>query len=241
MPLTLFMRPILAIFSLFLGIGLLASCTTLPSAQSSPPQVPAQVSSADWEQDMQRFAAQDALAPPPRGAVLFVGSSSIRMWDTLAADFPQVQVLNRGFGGSEIRDSTWYAERLILPHGPRQVLLYAGDNDLFSGRSPVQLRDDFREFVRKLRRAQPGLRIAYISNKPSPSRAQLLDAQRQANALIAAEAQRLDVDFIDVFTPMLDATGQPRAELFLADRLHMNAAGYALWREVIGPHLIVNP
>lgn len=234
-------RRILAIFSLLLAATLLTSCATPPPAPSAPPQVPAQVSSADWEQDLQRFAAQDAIAPPPRDAVLFVGSSSIRMWETLAADFPQVRVINRGFGGSEIRDSTWYAQRLILDHAPRQVLLYAGDNDLFSGRSPAQLRDDFREFVRTLRRAQPGLRIAYLSTKPSPSRAQLLEAQRQANALIAAEAKRLDVDFIDVFTPMLDAAGQPRAELFLPDQLHMNAAGYALWRELIGPYLVVDP
>ena len=186
---------------------------------------------------MQGFTERDAASPPPKGAVLFIGSSSIRLWDTLASDFPGVSVINRGFGGSEIRDSTWYAGRIVVPYVPRQVVLYAGDNDLFSGRSPVQLRADFRAFVQRVRRDLPKAEIAYIANKPSPSRANLLDLQRQANALIKADAARLKVDFIDVFTPMLDAQGQPREELFLQDRLHMNPAGYEVWKQAIGPYL----
>jgi lysophospholipase L1-like esterase len=118
------------------------------------------------------------------------------------------------------------------------VLIYAGDNDLFSGRTPAQLRDDFRAFVLRVRKDLPRARIAYISNKPSPSRARLLAAQREANALIQAESVRLKVDFIDIFTPMLDAQGNPREELFIEDRLHMNAKGYAIWREVIAPYLV---
>ena len=124
-----------------------------------------------------------------------------------------------------------------MPYAPRQVLLYAGDNDLFSGRTPMQLRDDFRSFVRRVRRDLPQARIAYIANKPSPARAHLLAAQRDANALIMAEAVRMQVDFIDIFTPMLDAGGKPREELFIEDRLHMNAAGYDLWRRTIAPYL----
>jgi lysophospholipase L1-like esterase len=81
------------------------------------------------------------------------------------------------------------------------------------------------------------MRIAYIANKPSPARAHLLQAQRQANALIAAEAARLGVDYIDVFTPMLDAEGQPRTDLFIEDRLHMNRKGYELWRDTVAPHV----
>lgn len=216
---------------------LLSACANAPSAPSGPPRIPGQVSSADWEQDMQRFESRDALAPPPKGAVVFIGSSSIRFWDTLATDFPGVAVINRGFGGSEIRDSTWYAGRVVVPYQPRQVVLYAGDNDLASGRSPTQLQEDFRAFVHRVRRELPDARIAYIAIKPSPARAHLLDAQRHANALIQSDARRLRVDYIDVFTPMLDASGQPRAELFVEDRLHMNRAGYALWREVVAPHV----
>ena len=224
-----------------LTLGLLAACASTPDAANAlpaAPVIPGQVSHAAWEQDMQAFAERDAASPPPKGAILFIGSSSIRMWDTLASDFPEVRVINRGFGGSEIRDSTWYAGRIVIPYAPRQVVLYAGDNDLFSGRSPLQVRDDFRAFVQRIRRDLPKVEIAYISNKPSPSRANLLDAQRQANALIEADAARLQVEFIDVFTPMLDAQGQPREELFLEDRLHMNAAGYDVWQQAIQPYLL---
>jgi lysophospholipase L1-like esterase len=233
----------LALLSLALAT-LLAACAGAPPPVAGPvpaavpaPQVPEQVSNADWEQDMRRFEAADALSPPPRGAVLFIGSSSIRFWETLAQDFPHLPVINRGFGGSELRDSTWYASRIIVPYAPRQILLYAGDNDLNAGRTPAQLRDDFRAFVQRVRRDLPDTRIAYISTKPSPSRAGLLPAQQEANALVQAEAKRLGVDYIDIFTPMLDATGQPDETLFIEDRLHMNAAGYAIWKRAIAPYV----
>ncbi|MEL1265584.1 SGNH/GDSL hydrolase family protein [Pseudoxanthomonas putridarboris] len=228
-----------ALSSLALAL-LLAACTSAPpaaTAPAAPPQVPEQVSSTNWEQDMQQFEAADAQSPPPRGAVLFIGSSSIRFWEALAQDFPGVPVINRGFGGSELRDSTWYADRIIVPYAPRQILLYAGDNDLNAGRSPRQLRDDFRAFVERVRRDLPDVRTAYISTKPSPSRAHLLPAQREANALVQAEAQRLGVDYIDIFTPMLDASGQPNEALFIEDRLHMNRAGYEIWQRVIAPYI----
>ena len=227
-------------------VALLAACVggppTTPEAPSPStagvaPRIPEQVSSPAWETDMQRFEAADAQSPPPRGGVLFIGSSSIRFWDTLAQDFPGVPVIHRGFGGSELRDSTWYADRIILPYAPRQILIYAGDNDLNAGRTPQQLRADFIAFVERVRRDLPKAKIAYISNKPSPSRAQLLPVQREANTLIAAEAQRLGVDYIDIFTPMLDARGQPDESLFIEDRLHMNRAGYVIWQRAIAPYL----
>jgi lysophospholipase L1-like esterase len=115
--------------------------------------------------------------------------------------------------------------------------MYAGENDLQAGRTPRQVVADFRSFVERVRRDLPRVRIAYISSKPSPSRAALLDAQRQANALIKAEAGPLHVDYIDVFTSMLDASGRVREELFIEDRLHMNRTGYALWQRKIAPYL----
>ena len=220
-----------------LALSLASACSSTGVAPGTPPAF-AQPSSAGWEPDIARFAAQDGVAPPPRGAVLFIGSSSIRMWGSLAADFPQVRTINRGFGGSEIRDSTWYAGRIVVPYAPCHVILYAGDNDLNSGRDPLQLREDFRAFVSRVRRDLPQVRISYISNKPSPARAALLDAQREANAMIADDARRTrDVAFIDVFEPMLGSDGQPRESLFLADRLHLNPAGYALWRRILDPHV----
>ena len=208
-----------------------------PAPAKSAPRIPEQVSNPAWEADMQRFEAADAQSPPPRGGVLFVGSSSIRFWDTLAQDFPGVPVINRGFGGSELRDSTWYADRIIVPYAPRKILIYAGDNDLNAGRTPQQLHADFIAFVERVRRDLPKTKIAYISNKPSPSRAQLLSVQREANTLIQAEAKRLDVDYIDIFTPMLDAAGQPDESLFIEDRLHMNRAGYVIWQRAIAPYV----
>jgi lysophospholipase L1-like esterase len=221
-------------------LTLLQACTSTQSPPVGPPQVPEQVSSADWEADMQRFAATDAIAPPPKHAVLFIGSSSIRFWETLATDFPGVPVINRGFGGSQIRDSTWYADRIVVPYAPRMIVLYAGENDLESGRSPQQVREDLEAFVARVRRDLPAVRIAYISSKPSPLRAHMLEAERQANALIESDAKRLDLLFIDVFTPMLDAHGQPRGELFREDRLHMNRTGYELWKQVVAPYLLAD-
>ena len=218
-------------------LALLTACASRPVPPAGPPQVPEQVSSTDWEADMQRFANADAMAPPPKHAVLFIGSSSIRFWETLGTDFPGIPVINRGFGGSQIRDSTWYADRIVVPYAPRMIVFYAGENDLESGRSPRQVRDDFDAFVTHVRRDLPRVRIAYISSKPSPLRARMMEAEREANALIAADAARLKVQFIDVFTPMLDADGQPRGELFGEDRLHMNRTGYELWTRVVAPYL----
>lgn len=221
-----------ATVSLF-GLG-----PALARAPAAAPQVPEQVSNAAWEEDMTRFAKADATDPPKPHGVLFVGSSSIRFWESLAADFPGVEVINRGFGGSEIRDSTWYADRIVVPYKPRLIVLYAGDNDLNSGRSPQQLREDFVAFVARVRRDLPRARIAYISVKPSPARAQLMPKMAEANRLIRqAAAGMRQVDFIDVYTPMLGSDGQPRRELFGDDQLHMTAAGYALWRDTVRPYL----
>jgi lysophospholipase L1-like esterase len=223
---------------LALSLSLLGLQPALALTPPPPPQIPQQVSNAEWEQDMQRFAQADAAHPPKPGGVLFVGSSSIRFWTSLAKDFPGVNTLNRGFGGSEIRDSTWYADRIVVPYKPRLIVFYAGDNDLNSGRSPQQLREDFLAFVTRVRRDLPNVRIAYIAIKPSPARAALLPQVAEANGLIREAATSLkQVDFIDVYTPMLGADGQPRAELFGPDRLHMNAAGYALWRDIVRPYL----
>ena len=197
------------------------------------------VSSPEWATDMARFAAEDAATPPPARPVVFTGSSSVRMWETLAADFPDVVVLNRGFGGSQVRDAVWYADEVALRYKPRQIVLYAGDNDIAEGRSAAQVLADTEAFVARIRHTQPGTPIALLGIKPSPSRANLLDVQRDANnALRAWAATQRNVAYIDVFTPMLDAEGVPREDLFIADRLHMNAAGYALWTDIIGPFLV---
>lgn len=233
------MRPIA--LPAFLLAALLAACTgagpTTARVASVPPAAEP-VSSPQWAADMARFAAEDARDPPPAHPVVFTGSSSVRMWRTLAKDFPGRPVLNRGFGGSQLRDATWYADEVAIRYRPRQVVLYSGDNDIDAGRPPQQVLADFRAFVARVRRDLPDVPIAWLAIKPSLARIDQLPAQREANALVKAEAARMrDVAFIDVATPMLDADGKPRAELFLADGLHMNDEGYALWRGIVMPYL----
>ncbi|WP_369349121.1 SGNH/GDSL hydrolase family protein [Stenotrophomonas sp. JAG2] len=224
-------RPLLLALALGAALPALAR-TPAPAA----PQVPTQVSNVAWAGDMAQFAEQDAASPPPRGGIEFIGSSSIRMWESLAADFPGQPVFNRGFGGSEVRDSTWYADRIVIPYAPCKVFFYAGDNDLNSGRSPAQVRDDVVAFVNRVHRDLPKTTVEIISIKPSPSRAQLLPAVVEANGLIRKALATLpNTGYTDVYTPMLGADGQPRAALFREDMLHMTPEGYAIWRAALAP------
>lgn len=213
---------------ILLGLALFAASLVAQAKETTIP----------FESEIAAFAAKDKAAPPPPGGILFAGSSSIRLWKTLEADFPGYPVINRGFGGSQIADSTAVAERIILPCQPRVVLLYAGDNDLAAGKSPQQVAEDFKAFVAKISAALPRVQIAFIAIKPSPSRWKLAEKVREANALIKDFTERNPrLRFIDVYTPMIGANGEPRKSLFIADQLHMNPSGYALWTSLIRPHL----
>ena len=191
-----------------------------------------------WEPEIKKFEESDRQTPPPKDAVLFIGSSSIQMWKSLADDFPGTKVINRGFGGSELADSTFYVDRIVVPYRPKMVVLYAGDNDLANGKTPQQVFEDYKVFVESFHRKLPTARIAFVSIKPSPARASLLQSMKEANGLIkayATHARRLV--YIDVFTPMLGKDGSPRPELFGPDKLHMNSEGYSLWTSVIAPSI----
>ncbi len=190
-----------------------------------------------WTAAIDKFTQADATNPPPSGAVVFVGSSSIVKWDSLEKDFAGTKVVNRGFGGSELADSVFYADRVVIPYRPRTVVLYAGDNDLHAGKTPETVFADFKAFAKKVHTALPDTKIVYIAIKPSPSRWKLKDQVVKANALIAAECakDKRRFAFADIYTPMLDAKGEPRPELFVKDMLHMNAAGYEVWKPVVAP------
>lgn len=197
-----------------------------------------QIGSVIWEKDIQKFEAADKANPPKPGAILFIGSSSIEHWKDVASDFPDKHVLNRGFGGSRIADSTYYASRIIVPYKPGMIVFYAGDNDINDGHSAQQVFDDYVAFVARVRKDLPATPIAYISIKPSPSRVKLLPVMTEANTKIRAyAAAHPHLLYIDVASKMLDAGGQPRIDLFVEDRLHMNRAGYDLWRGIIAPFL----
>ena len=211
------------------------ACAPVSPVPPAPPSVAPATASA-FESEIAEIEARDRVDARTRGGIVFVGSSSIRMWPDLSADFAGLPVLNHGFGGSTLADVIWFTPRIVLPYAPREIVLYAGDNDLAAGRTPEQVLGDYTTFVRVARQALPAVRIVYVSIKPSPSRWSLAEPMRQANALIAqAIARDTLATYVDVFTPMLGPSGRPRPELFQADSLHMTPAGYALWRARLAP------
>ena len=211
----------------------LGMSTMNPLARAIPsPQV-------RWQSSIAAFAASDRERAPANDSTLFVGSSTIRLWTHLAEDFRSQPVINRGFGGSTMADCQYFARQLVLQYKPRQVMVYAGDNDLAEGRSPHQVVESFKGFVDIVRSEMPTVRISYISIKPSPSRASLMPKIRETNQLLSAYVKTLpNAAYIDIFTPMLDAAGNPRPELFGPDRLHMNDSGYSLWSSIVGSYVL---
>ena len=189
-----------------------------------------------WESSMVKFEESDKVDPPPKGGVLFVGSSSIRMWKTLAEDFPGHETINRGFGGSEVSDSIHFADRIVFPHEPRMIVMYAGDNDISHGKGARRVSADFKKFVKMVNKKLPKTRIAFIAIKPSLKRWELAGEMEKANLRIKKRCDRSKLlDYLDIWTPMLGADGKPRPELFAKDGLHLNAQGYTLWTSVIRP------
>lgn len=190
-----------------------------------------------WEKAIAAFEQQDREHAPPKDGIVFVGSSSIRMWEVKKA-FPDLPVINRGFGGSHLADSVHFAPRIVLPYKPRTIVVYAGDNDLKAGKMPETVFRDFQEFVKVVRKELPKTRIIYLSIKPSPSRWSIYDKASQVNSLIGSFCkEHQGVQIVDVGTVLLGDDGKPRPDLFIKDQLHLNAQGYALWNKVIQPYL----
>ena len=193
-----------------------------------------------WEKDIEAFEASDATNPPPQKANLFIGSSSIRIWQTMAQDFPGRKVINRGFGGSAIADSTYYFDRIVTPYKPKQIFLFGGSNDIDQGKTPEEVLADFQAFVEKAHQVLPRTTVIFISISTSPRRFHEIGTVQKANELISAfiaQNKKLKLKFIDVFHLVIDADGKPKPELYRADNLHMNASGYALWIPFIKPYL----
>jgi lysophospholipase L1-like esterase len=191
-----------------------------------------------WEKEIAAFADADKKEFPRKGEVLFVGSSSIRGWRTLKEDFPFVKAINRGFGGSHLEDLNFYAPQIVFPYRPKLIVLYAGENDLVAGKSIETVFGDFKRFVFQMRQNLPDARLIVVSLKPSPSRWEFTPKFKELNGLLKAETEKdKRLLFVDVWTPMLDETGQPKKNIFLNDRLHMNAEGYKIWRETLFPKI----
>ncbi|MGQ9504379.1 MAG: GDSL-type esterase/lipase family protein [Thermogutta sp.] len=192
-----------------------------------------------WETAIAKFEEKDRAEPPPKDAILFVGSSSIVRWD-VPKWFPDLVTLNRGFGGSQIHEVTYYADRIVIPYQPRVIVFYAGDNDIAAGASPEEVLDRFQQFVTKVRTSCPATPIIFISVKPSLARWHLIDSIRRANRMIEEYCRQrpsLRLIFVDVDQPMLGEDGKPRAELFVKDGLHLSEEGYRLWTKLLRPVL----
>ncbi|QOV89086.1 GDSL-type esterase/lipase family protein [Humisphaera borealis] len=197
-------------------------------------------STQPFEKEIQAFEAADRKSLPAPGGIVFYGSSSIKRWQTLKTDFPDLPVINRGFGGSSAPDAIKYVDRAVIPLKPSIIVFYEGDNDLGKGRTPEQFVDDCKTFAKLVHDKLPQTRILYLAIKPSVKRESLFGTQKKANGLLEAwvkEAKNPNLEFIDVFTPMLDETGKVKPDLFVSDNLHMKPESYKLWVKVIEPRL----
>jgi lysophospholipase L1-like esterase len=192
-----------------------------------------------WEETISKFEKADQESPIKKGKyIVFTGSSSIVGWENLEADFPDKRILNRGFGGSQTFEVLHFADRIITPYKPKQVVIYAGDNDIADGKSPETVLADFEALFNKIRKANKRTFVSFISIKPSPSRKHYMPKIVEANQLVGEFLKtKKRTSYVDIYTPMLLPNGNPKPELFKADSLHMVKAGYDLWREVLRPHL----
>jgi len=187
-----------------------------------------------WEKDIAAFEAQDQKSPPPQNEIVFVGSSSIRLWKSTEA-FPDLKIINRGFGGSEMGDSAKYAERIILPCKPRIVVVFAGGNDINAGKTPEQVAEAFKTLAGKIHAALPKTKVYYISLFPNVKRRAQDEKCRKANELVQAFTKTdARLGYIDTASRMRAADGGPRPELLRDDGLHMNDDGYKIWNEIVG-------
>lgn len=194
-----------------------------------------------WEPEICKFEALDKETPPPKGGLLFVGSSTIRLWD-LKKSFPELPALNRGFGGSTLADLNYYRDRVVLPYAPKTIVLYSGDNDIAGGASAEDVFQEFRNFAEWTRENLPNTRIIALSIKPTVARWKLWDVMRETNRKISDyAATSSNVTSVDCSSVVLGNDGQPRKELLRADGLHLNEAGYAEWARILTPVLKAKP
>jgi len=226
------MKALLIVIACFIiGVGQAQSVSQREQIPASPP----------FYNEIMAFKKQDALQPPAPGSILFVGSSSFRLWTDVNSYFPGYAVVNRGFGGAVITDVIRYAYDIILPYKPKQVVVYCGENDLASSdtitAAAVVLR--FKTLFGIIRQNLPNAMISFVSIKPSPVRANIQPKVKEANAAIQAFLKtQSHTQFINIYDAMLDAHKHMREELYKEDRLHMKPEGYAIWKKIMTPYLI---
>jgi lysophospholipase L1-like esterase len=193
---------------------------------------------ARWEKEISAYEAKDKTAPPARGGVVFTGSSTIRGWKTLAQDYPQHNVINRGFGGSQIVDATHFADRIVTNYEPKMVFLRSGGNDINAGKKAETVFKDFQNFVAAVHAKLPETDVVFIGLSPAPVRWKERDENKKLNDLVQAWAKTAPhVKYVETYNMTVNPDGTPREELFLKDRLHFNPEGYKLLSEHVRPFL----
>jgi len=215
--------------SALLGAVLMAVASLNALSQEHPPF---------WD-DVKAIQAYDQIYAPPKDPILFIGSSSIRLWVDFTPTFKNYTVLNRGIGGAVTSDVDRYLNEIVFPYHPKQIVIYVGENDLVKAPDAASVFNDFKKLYTDIRAKLPNTPIVYIAIKGSPSRKQYQQLAIQANQLISdyIKGQQY-ITFVDVYHPMLDKNGAMQPVLFKQDMLHMNASGYKIWNKLLIPHLL---
>ena len=204
-------------------------CSTIAFAQQKTP----------FYQEIEAFKKADSLQMPVKNGILFVGSSSFTMWKDLEKTYQKYQAINRGFGGSNLANAIYYADDIIFPYQPRQIIIYSGENDIAEGATPDVTFDRFKILFSLIRKKMPNVAISFISIKPSLSREKLMPQMLYTNELIKIFlSSQTNVSYIDVYSLMLQDNGKPMSDIFIKDNLHMNQKGYDIWIKTIAPYLI---
>ncbi len=222
----------MALRNAFSAVGIIFSLCLTACVSGSPPAPAAAAPQDPFADQIHHFVETDRAAPPAPCQLLFVGSSSIVKWSTLATDMTPLPVINRGFGGSQIADVNHWFDQVVAPYHPRAIVFYAGENDIAAGKTPAQVVADFDTFMARKTAELADVPVYFISLKPSKLRFEQLERQSEVNqAIRARSAARPDLHYIDIVPLMLE-NGQPK-DLFVADHLHMSAQGYVLWTEAV--------
>jgi lysophospholipase L1-like esterase len=210
----------------------LCAAVALPAAAQSPELV------ARFEKQVAAYEAQDRVAAPPKGAILFAGDSQFFRWQSIHEDLPGYTLVNRGIDSFQFRDLLRYADRIVIPYQPRLIVLHVGGNDVHNGRTPAQVLDDFKAFVGVVRAKLPGVPVVYSSITPGPGRWDEAPQRQEANRMIREfVAHERDLKFVDLWDAMLTPDGKPREDIWVADRVHPNHAGYLIRVQLTRPLL----
>lgn len=187
-----------------------------------------------FESEIKNFEKQDSISMPAKGQILFIGSSSFRIWKSFAMDLAGIAAINRGFGGSTMSDALYYFDRMVVQYAPSAVVVYEGDNDLNQGKSPEELAKEYEDFSNRLKKALPKTKLVYLAVRPSLARIAIVDKQKQFNSWLENYCKSQKGRFyLDMHSPFYLPDGTVMPDIFIADRLHLNEKGYQIFSSII--------